>query len=168
MQREDGFHLGRVDVVAAADVHVGGPADDGEVPVLAQIPEVTADQPPLAVEGGGGQLGLVPVAAHDAAAPDPYLTGLAGWPGDRYLHALLGAADRAELDVRRVGWLGASDRRALGHRVPDDDGEPEPLGDLLDNLGPYRRGRGRADADVRQVDVIDVGQPQQALPLGRD
>ena len=71
------LHLGRVDVLAARDVHVLDAVDDVVVAVLVAHRDVAGVQPAVhdALRGHFGQL---PVAGRDAGALDQQLAALAG------------------------------------------------------------------------------------------
>ena len=74
---QDGLDLGRVDVEAAAHVHVLQPVGDGDVAGAVHDPDVTGVQPAVDVDGLVGGLGVVEVAPHDVVAAHHDLAGLA-------------------------------------------------------------------------------------------
>ena len=77
MLEQGGLDLDRVHVLTAADHHVLGPVHDVDEPVLVDPGHVAGVEPSLG-EGGGGGIGLVPVAAHDVGPLDPQLAGDVG------------------------------------------------------------------------------------------
>ena len=100
--------LARSDVLAAADDHVLHAADDIHVPVLVHHGKIARVHPAGGVDGLGGFLRLVPVAAHDAVAARAQLTRfaaphhLAVLADDLHLHVRVDAADRRNALVQRV------------------------------------------------------------------
>ena len=66
--------LGRVDVHAAADDEVDGPAADGQVALVVQPAEVAGAQPAV---GDGQRVVGAPVAGRDGRRAHPHLAGLA-------------------------------------------------------------------------------------------
>src|SRR5690349_5819363 len=104
------FDLGRIDVEAAADVHVLEPVGDRQVAVLVQSADVPGVQPALGIDGLGGRNGIVEVAEHDVGSAQQYFTG-----------AVLGRVVDAQLEVgdRAPGGGGDGDRVVVGatHRA---------------------------------------------------
>ena len=64
MLRQHALDLGRVHVVAAADVHLAAPPDERQVAALVEEAEIAGREPAVGAEDLGGALRVVPVAAH--------------------------------------------------------------------------------------------------------
>ena len=169
---DDALDLERVDVEAAADVHLAGATAQHEVAVVAQAPEVAGGDPAVGRQRVGGALGVVPVAAHAARGTQRDHADLAvghrraAFVAQHELDAVLRSADGVQQDLGRIADARAGDRRRLRARVADDDRAAEAGAHLLGELGRDRRRAGRREPQRRQIDVGQLGQVDELAPLG--
>ena len=157
------LHLGRVDVLAAADDHVLDPVVDVDIAVGVQVAGVAGEHPAVGGHGAGGGLGLLPVAQHVVGRAGHDLAHLAGG------HGLPVAADDLDLDTRHRLAGGAHARAAIGvvvlgrqhHHGAGGLGHAVGLGELaaegLDALAQQFQGdRCGAIEDVLQATEISL------------
>src|SRR5581483_5062915 len=156
------FHLGGVDVLAAADDHVLGAVRDVDEALVVEAGDVAGAQPTAVDERVGRRLRLVPVALDDVRPPHPQLPGLAD---GQVVAGLVHDADVVDRQ-RRAAAVGLGEvvdavvrrrrRRRLGH--PPAVGRRAAGEELLDAAHQFRR-RGRtAIADRRHARDVGLGE----------
>ena len=161
MLRVGGLDLGRIDILAARDVHVPRAPDEREEALVVARGDVAGAQPVAAQRRGGG-VGLVPVAEHRDRTAHGDLAGLADRgvtpvldrPVDRRLrhHAQLGVehrpADAARLADRVARVETAQGRRlGLAEALLQDDAARLERADLFDR---HRGARAEQEAQARR------------------
>ena len=147
VRRQHRLDLERVDVVAAPDEHLLGPAGQAQAPGVVDAPQVAGVQPAVA-EGRGGGFGVAPVAAQLRRAtagrsrrPRPTPAPGRRRRGSRSRRPARGRPDREQgLVVVGVEGGGGADAARLGGRVADGVGRADAAG------GPPARGGGREGA----------------------
>src|SRR5207302_10303449 len=98
------LHLGRVHVVAAADVHLALAPHEDQIAGVVEAPQVAGGEPTVGVQHLSGAGGVAPVAEHDGGratadpadlAPRAVGVGVGVGVGQLDLDTLAGPADRA-------------------------------------------------------------------------
>src|SRR5262249_38416893 len=149
----------RVDVLAADLQHVLVAAHETEVTVGAQEAHVAGVHPAVLVDGGGGGLGLVVVAAHEGVAADEDLAGsvrgliVAGGGIDHADFVAGGgiAGGFARLLFRRVEAADGGADAELAHAVAGDQRAEELAGAVADLDRAGHAGGEDAGADAGDV-----------------
>ena len=168
--------LHRIDVVAAADVHLRAAPDETEVAVSPQPGEIAGVQPSVAVDRVPSARRVVPVPAHHRPAAQAHGADVVGAPtghgcaeliDEHQLDAAVRPSDGVADHVGRIVEPGARRQRRLCARVADHDRAVELVADLGHQLGrdPCRFDAG--DAQARHVGRCEVWMIEHHPVLGR-
>ena len=159
---EHRLELGRRHLVALVLDELLDAVDEHDVAVLVGAADVAGVQPAVVVDGGGGRLGVVEVAAHDLRPAHAHLALLAGaelFAGGDVDDPALGVghrrADRAEPVAGGIERRDVGDRARLGHAVALHDGAADALRGGLLELGAQRRGARVDERQAREVVALD-------------
>ncbi|MNM90031.1 hypothetical protein D3C81_1022770 [compost metagenome] len=108
MARQRVLHLGRIDVLAAADDHVLEAVDQEDKAFFVHVAAVAGMHPAIA-DGLGGGFRLVPVSKHDVGSAHHDLPGRTPWDfavllvDDTNFDRCRSAADRANASILDIG-----------------------------------------------------------------
>ena len=143
---QHGFDPGRVNIIAPADDHVLDSIDDKKAPVGIHPSDIACMHPSVAQDLSGA-IGIIDIAAHQAAATNADLAALPCGKGAAVFveNSNLGIAGRSANTAQDSLLRGAVDggQRRLGHSVGLADGGAESILGAKDNFVGDRRARGK-------------------------
>ena len=173
MGRQHALDLDRVDVVAAADVHLLAPADEPQTAAVVDPAEVAGAHEAVGRERGARLLGVAPVARHDGGGAQAHLAdvgagdGIARLVAQRDLDARVRPAHADDRVLVGIVERGAEPDAGFGARVAGGEARAEAAARFLGEPGSDRPAA-RDDVLHRvQVEVVELGIAEHERELGR-